>query len=141
MSSDWDFVKGIQLFCRQRATPDEEAVDWRDGDPMIWLWPSLKRSREGSQYGHVVCMVWFYCIDSNIKKQNLFCSALVCLPETSPANMVKSNSKGYGSNERLMPVGADSACGVEYKKSKASGPKGPGFVPPQKERLKAKGLC
>jgi len=56
-------------------------------------------------------MICFYCIDSNIKKQNLFCSAFVCLPETSLANMVTSTSKGYGSNECVMPVGAKSGGG------------------------------
>lgn len=42
MSLDWDFVNGDQLYCRQRVAPVEEVVDWRDGDPMIGLWPSLR---------------------------------------------------------------------------------------------------
>jgi hypothetical protein len=42
MPSDWDFVNGDQLYCRQRAAPVEEVTAWRDGDPMIWLWPSLR---------------------------------------------------------------------------------------------------
>jgi hypothetical protein len=46
MSSDWDFVNGDQLYCRQRATPVEEVADWRDGDPIIWLWPFLRDQGE-----------------------------------------------------------------------------------------------
>jgi hypothetical protein len=46
-----------------------------------------------------------------------FVRPFACLPETSLANMVKSNSMGYGSNECVIPVGEKSGCDGESRKN------------------------